>query len=408
MMTFISYAQNYEDVMLNRALKDINKGVYIDVGANDPVADSVTKSFYDLGWRGINIEPIREYYERLASDRPEDVNLPIAISSEAGLLRMFDILDTGLSTFDEGIALTHAKNGHKLEEIYVPCLTLNSVLAVFQRSEIHFLKVDVEGAEKEVLASVDLTRYRPWVILCEATRPCSQESNYKDWEPILLSCDYQFVYFDGLNRFYVANEHLELLDAFRSPPNVFDGFTPIAQVEADTRNKAAEARAQQAEMRVQQIEAKTQAAVKAAEIRANEAESLLRATSLGRLWRSTHPLRASGFYAAAAARRLPRRLLRWLVLATMPSVLKSTFLRKFFARGLNVAPRTKQRLRAFAIARGWLSDAERLAQERDMLVASQAAALHLRDDINPDDLSTTALVIYKRLNGVLSQKFNAS
>lgn len=57
-MTFISYAQNYEDVMLHRALKGVEKGFYIDVGANDPVQYSVTKAFYERGWRGINIEPI--------------------------------------------------------------------------------------------------------------------------------------------------------------------------------------------------------------------------------------------------------------------------------------------------------------------------------------------------------------
>lgn len=48
-MSFISYSQNYEDVMLWQALKDIKNGFYIDVGVNDPVEDSITKSMYDLG-----------------------------------------------------------------------------------------------------------------------------------------------------------------------------------------------------------------------------------------------------------------------------------------------------------------------------------------------------------------------
>ena len=52
-MSFVSYAQNFEDVMLWRALKHIDCGFYIDVGAQDPVIDSVTKSFYDHGWRGV-------------------------------------------------------------------------------------------------------------------------------------------------------------------------------------------------------------------------------------------------------------------------------------------------------------------------------------------------------------------
>lgn len=57
-MTFISYAQNFEDVRLWRALKQFEHGFYIDVGANDPSHDSVTKAFYDHGWHGINVEPM--------------------------------------------------------------------------------------------------------------------------------------------------------------------------------------------------------------------------------------------------------------------------------------------------------------------------------------------------------------
>ena len=57
-MTFISYAQNFEDVILWRAFKNLQNGFYVDVGANDPINDSVTQAFYEKGWRGINIEPI--------------------------------------------------------------------------------------------------------------------------------------------------------------------------------------------------------------------------------------------------------------------------------------------------------------------------------------------------------------
>lgn len=48
-MPFISYAQNFEDVMLRRALRSVERGFYIDVGAADPVEMSVTKTFYDAG-----------------------------------------------------------------------------------------------------------------------------------------------------------------------------------------------------------------------------------------------------------------------------------------------------------------------------------------------------------------------
>ena len=58
-MTMISYAQNAEDVLLNRAFAGRGDGFWIDVGASDPVVNSVTKHFSDHGWRGINVEPER-------------------------------------------------------------------------------------------------------------------------------------------------------------------------------------------------------------------------------------------------------------------------------------------------------------------------------------------------------------
>lgn len=71
-MTFISYAQNFEDVRLWRALNSFECGFYIDVGATDPAHDSVTKAFYDHGWSGINVEPMQNYYDALRQQRPRD------------------------------------------------------------------------------------------------------------------------------------------------------------------------------------------------------------------------------------------------------------------------------------------------------------------------------------------------
>lgn len=49
-MSFVSYAQNFEDVMLWRALKNVPDGFYIDIGAQDPVKCSVSLGFHLRGW----------------------------------------------------------------------------------------------------------------------------------------------------------------------------------------------------------------------------------------------------------------------------------------------------------------------------------------------------------------------
>ena len=110
-MSFISYAQNFEDVMLWRALKHVHKGFYIDVGAAWPEEHSVTKAFYDQGWTGINIEPNPTFYQQLVEKRPLDINLKLALGNKIGNFLFFFINNTGLSTAVESIANEHLEKG---------------------------------------------------------------------------------------------------------------------------------------------------------------------------------------------------------------------------------------------------------------------------------------------------------
>ena len=222
-MSFISYAQNFEDVMLWRALKHIEGGTYVDVGAQHPILDSVSKGFYEHHWRGVHIEPVPQYAQLLRDDRPEDVVLGVALGESAGVLELNVFDNTGLSTGVNEIAERHEKNQNITgKKIFVPLLTLNTALSFLGNKPIHWLKIDVEGFEYEVLKGWDSQTLRPWIIVIEATKPMSTQLNYQEWEPLLLSSNYQFAYFDGLNRFYVAQEHIALLSAFSAPPNVFD------------------------------------------------------------------------------------------------------------------------------------------------------------------------------------------
>lgn len=231
-MAFISYAQNYEDVMLWRALRNIDNGFYVDVGANDPTMLSVTRAFYDRGWSGINIEPVYSCYERLQNERSRDINLNIAIGNKSGEIVLYEAQQSALSTINEQIALKHQENGVSFRKILVPLLTLNEVLEKYaQGKDIHFMNIDVEGRELAVLQGLNLSKWRPWIIVIEATIPTTRTPNFMAWDPILLQNNYEFVYFDGLNRFYVAREHGELKEHFKLPPNLFDSFVLASQVE---------------------------------------------------------------------------------------------------------------------------------------------------------------------------------
>ncbi len=159
---FVSYAQNFEDVILYRALKQVKNGFYIDVGANHPTNDSVTKAFYDRGWSGINIEPIEQWYQLLCNERKRDINLLKAASDKRGKKTIYEVVGTGLSSFvEEHVKLHNQKNNQNIQQIDIQTDTLTNISEKVAPKIVHFLKIDVEGAEKEVLEGIDFTLLRP-------------------------------------------------------------------------------------------------------------------------------------------------------------------------------------------------------------------------------------------------------
>lgn len=224
-MGIVSYAQNFEDVMLWRALGHIENGFYIDVGANDPVVDSVSLVFHQRGWKGIHVEPMTYYAELLRQQRPGDQIIQAAIGNEAAIIRFYEISGEGISTGDPDIAQQHRERGFQVNEIRVPAITLNAILESCDAPEVHWMKIDVEGFEKQVITSWAPAKCRPWVVVVESTLPMTQIPSYKDWESTLTGYGYKLVYFDGLNRYYLSGAHPELKKHFSAPPNVFDDFT---------------------------------------------------------------------------------------------------------------------------------------------------------------------------------------
>ena len=233
-MTFISYAQNAEDVILWRALKHIEEGFYIDVGANDPEDDSVTKAFYDHGWHGINIEPLPHHHACLQIQRPRDINLQIAAGNYNGELTLYDVPSVrGWATPDPDVADHYRQEGLEVISSTVPVRRLDSLCEELGVTDIHFLKIDVEGFETQVIQGMDFQRWRPWILIIETTHPNNPDSQHQDWQPIVLDNQYHYVYSDGLNRYYVAQEHHALADALAMQPNVFDDFQFIGYHRAE-------------------------------------------------------------------------------------------------------------------------------------------------------------------------------
>jgi len=383
-MTFISYAQNYEDVMLQRAFKDIKKGFYIDVGANDPVIDSVTKAFYDSDWHGINIEPVTEWFIKLQEARPNDTNLKLACGERKGQNTIYDVVGTGLSTMDKSIADKHENELDfeiKKEKIKVDSLT--NICKQYANQDIHFLKIDVEGFELQVLKGVDFKVIRPWIVVVESTLPLSQIESYKEWEKVLTNSEYHFIYFDGVNRYYIADEH-EILDCnFDSPPNFFDNF--IRNNEHKLNNELNTAKHQidekeetltlinnelnTAKHQIDEKEetltlinnelntAKHQISTLSQSSRYWQLESEHFQTELSliyssKFWRITHPIRRLlQFFKYFIS--LPKRVISWSLIRIMSCIIKRPWLKVRVMIVLNNLPKLKVKFRKLAQGQGF-------------------------------------------------------
>lgn len=335
----VSFAQNGEDVRAWRALRDVEAPVYVEVGASHPFDDSLTAGLHALGWRGLLVEADPEMAEQLRRARPEDTVVAAAAHSAPGLMAFSPAEARGQGTVGSapvGQAAT----------VTVPAVRLADVLADVGAAEVHFLSVDVEGHEAEALAGLDLARWRPWVLCVEATAPDSREQIHGAWEPLVLDNAYRYVTFDGLNRWYVAEEHADRADAVAEPfgilDTILDGWQRRDLVERDARvaaleetveeataaRAALEARAARldvlaeqrhqaartAEAAVSRLQAELAAVAAQRDAAAARETVMLRSKS----WRVTAPLRSLRLRAGA---RLEQRTGRGSSAGTGPAVL---------------------------------------------------------------------------------------
>jgi FkbM family methyltransferase len=206
-------------------------GFYIDIGAGHPVYDNVSFAFYLRGWRGITVEPNPWLAQLSEAVRPRDSRNQSLVGEKPGETTYYLVEDFhGLSTTVQSHALkAQSEFGKDLQAMTLPVTTLQALCEQHSSAVIDFLKIDVEGAEGEVLLGGDWRRFRPKVVLLEALAPVTMAPAWEAWEPLLTAQDYRFAFFDSLNRYYVAEEHAALAERLATAPPSFSGVIPFRQ-----------------------------------------------------------------------------------------------------------------------------------------------------------------------------------
>ena len=169
----VCFSQEGEDLILEEYFHGVNNGFYIDIGAYHPTRFSNTFKFYLKGWHGINIDARPGSMQSFKKIRPRDINLEIAIGNSRECLKYYMFDEPGLNGFSKEISEERDRGTHfkilKTIDVYIESLEVVLDNFLPKNTEIHFLSIDVEGFDYEVLLSNNFKKYRPKMILVETS-----------------------------------------------------------------------------------------------------------------------------------------------------------------------------------------------------------------------------------------------
>ena len=166
-MFYSQYGQdNYLETNIFKGYKN---GFYVDVGAHDGIIINNTLYFeINNNWSGINIEPIKTVFDNLVMNRPNNINLNCAVCNNDGETDFLcnvgytEMISGIKDNFDvrhlDRLTRENIEHGSTTELIKVNTKKLETILDENNISHINYLSIDVEGAEFEVIKSINFDK----------------------------------------------------------------------------------------------------------------------------------------------------------------------------------------------------------------------------------------------------------
>jgi FkbM family methyltransferase len=164
------HSQFKQDEYVEKTIfKGYKNGIFMDIGAHDGVTFNNTLYFEKVnGWTGYNIEPIKRVYDKLVENRPACVNIQCAISNVDGSAEF--LCNTGHTEMISGLKESYDKrhferlerenrtSGGATALIQVNTHRFETICDKYNIRHIHYLSIDVEGAEFDVIKSINFDK----------------------------------------------------------------------------------------------------------------------------------------------------------------------------------------------------------------------------------------------------------
>jgi len=172
-LTCLSHSQSFEDLILFKVCFQHLKhtGVYLEVGALDGIKYS-NSYYYEscFNWTGILIEPSPSSFAILQQKRPDNLLLNVAGCKEAKKVMFTDAKFKELSGRTDLMTQNFKDKWGKYMKtmVEIDCVPLTPLI-LSKFNHINFFSLDVEGAELELLESVDFNQIKVDIIIVEAS-----------------------------------------------------------------------------------------------------------------------------------------------------------------------------------------------------------------------------------------------
>jgi FkbM family methyltransferase len=183
--------------VLERVFPDVTNGFFVDVGSGHGTIGSNSATLEQRGWTGICVDPFPIYMDGRTCKVFKEV-----VFSKPGLVMSFAQAG-GLSGLSDTLGKWN-KEASQAPTVSLTTVTLDDLLArAGAPSFIHFISMDIEGAEFEALKAFPFERYRVGAWAIEHNR---EEPKRTLLQALLASHGYRRVHEYRQDDFYVQDD----------------------------------------------------------------------------------------------------------------------------------------------------------------------------------------------------------
>jgi len=201
-----------DKILYERYFKNKTNGISLECGAFNGLTENNTKFFEEnFNWKTINIEPLPYIYNELVKNRPNSINLELALSNNnySKKIRVYNLREYGIN--NTNASLNHLdkhkelleSNSNGFQEFTVKCRTYKNIIEILNLKELDLFTLDVEGHEPEVIEGMLGCDVLPKVFVIEHGH---RNTSYFPKELLKLNKKYKLDYVSNVNSFFILDE----------------------------------------------------------------------------------------------------------------------------------------------------------------------------------------------------------